>query len=180
MWQNEFESWGREKDFTDAMWKSQAVLDCAIREVAGSEAFPSFARLINHKGWTDGGAELGLDYYLPTRGRKNDTLYDIAEFRTRADALWTASGQVTLPSVSVKNVQPGNRHRDVKRVRKALLSEGLLRGGFGLSNHFGPRMQRAYREWQLKCGFTGADADGIPGFQSLSILGSKHGFTVVK
>ena len=86
-WQNEFESWGREKDFTPEQWKAAAAIDCAIREVAGAEAFPSFRRLINHKDWTDGTGGVSKTP-LPTVGRKNDTLYDAKDFRRNANALW--------------------------------------------------------------------------------------------
>lgn len=92
LWQTEFESWGKEQDFTPEMWKAQAVLDCAIREVAGKEAFPNFKRLINHKDWTDGTAGVSPTP-LPTVGRKNDTLYDARVFRDNAKALWKAQVQ---------------------------------------------------------------------------------------
>lgn len=88
LWQTEFESWGKTQDFTEAMWESQALHDCALREVAGPEAFPNFRRLINHASWTNGGRDLGLSYNLPTYGRKNDTLYPVSEFRRRANAAW--------------------------------------------------------------------------------------------
>lgn len=88
LWGTEFESWGRVQDFTPAMLDAQARMDCALREVAGKEAFPSFRRLVNHKGWTNGGLELGMIAKLPTYGRKNDTLYDAAVFRKNARARW--------------------------------------------------------------------------------------------
>lgn len=37
-----------------------------------------------------------------------------------------------------------------------------------------------YRQWQEKLGYKGKDADGIPGKESLTKLGKKHGFRVVK
>jgi len=86
-WQNEFESWGREPDFTPEMWKAQAAIDCALREVAGKESFPTFKRLINHKDWTDGTAGVSPTT-LPTVGRKNDTLYPASDFRKNAKAFW--------------------------------------------------------------------------------------------
>lgn len=89
LWGTEFESWGRVPDFTKPMWDAQARLDCALREVAGKDAFPSFRRLINHKDWTDGGPGLGMVSWLPTRGRKNDTLYGYQEFRRNARERWS-------------------------------------------------------------------------------------------
>lgn len=91
LWQTEYESWGRERDFTPEMWRAQAALDCAIREVAGAKSFPDFSRLINHSDWTNGGKQLGLNYWLPTRWRKNDTLYPARKFRKNAGALWDAN-----------------------------------------------------------------------------------------
>jgi hypothetical protein len=44
----------------------------------------------------------------------------------------------------------------------------------------GPLTRAAYKKWQQKLGFRGADADGIPGFTSLKRLGAKHGFGVVR
>lgn len=92
LWQTEFESWGREQDFTDGMWEAQALQDCALREVAGPEAFPDFRRLINHESWTNGGRDLGLSYRLPTFGRKNDTLYPVKDFRRNANKAWKQRG----------------------------------------------------------------------------------------
>ena len=179
LWQNEFESWGREPDFTRAMWAAAAAIDCALREVAGPEAFPDFTRLINHKGWTDGGPEMGLDYYLPTRWRKNDTVYNISEFRTRAQTLWDANVAKPVVTVSLRKAQPGKRNRHVKVVKRALLAEGLYRGTVGFTNWFGPRVVKAYTTWQLKCGVTGIAADGSPDLETLTALGNKHGFKVV-
>jgi hypothetical protein len=90
LWQTEFESWGRGQDFTDGMWEAQALQDCALRDVAGPDAFPNFRRLINHASWTNGGRDLGLTYNFATYGRKNDTLYPVREFRSRANAAWKA------------------------------------------------------------------------------------------
>lgn len=36
-----------------------------------------------------------------------------------------------------------------------------------------------YKAWQIKLGYTGADADGIPGKATLTALGDRHGFRVV-
>lgn len=175
-WNNEFESWGRTPDFTDEMWEAQAAIDCAIREVAGAEAFPDFSRLINHKGWTDGGPEMGLDYYLPTRGRKNDTLYDIARFRENAQKLWDLYVAPAKPVVRVQDVQPGQRNDSVKLVKEALIKEGLLTGTPVLTKHFGQRTQRAFRSWQKVLGYGQLEATGVPDKRSLRKLGKKYGW----
>ncbi len=66
-------------------------------------------------------------------------------------------------------------------VQKALELEGLLgvndtRWGRGA---FGTMTVAAYRTWQQRLGYSGSDADGIPGVTSLSKLGAKWGFQVV-
>lgn len=43
---------------------------------------------------------------------------------------------------------------------------------------WGPKTAAAYATWQRKCGFNGADADGIPGAESLTKLGAAHDFRV--
>jgi LysM repeat protein len=71
----------------------------------------------------------------------------------------------------------------VKTVEAALVDEGLLAKKYS-DGHFGSTTIEAYRKWQLKL-YPGAStkpggaADGIPGKESLTKLGDKHGFTVV-
>jgi hypothetical protein len=66
-------------------------------------------------------------------------------------------------------------------VQKALVLEGLLSDSdphWGRGS-FGSMTVSAYKAWQNRLGYVGADADGIPGQASLSRLGSKWGFHVV-
>lgn len=82
----------------------------------------------------------------------------------------------TRPAVSLSEVQRAARvapwsrpvakavRPDVERVREALKAEGF----------------RTYRAFQVSLGYTGADADGIPGDESLTVLGDRHGFRVVE
>jgi hypothetical protein len=71
----------------------------------------------------------------------------------------------------------------VKTVEAALVDEGLLSKAYS-DGHYGTTTVAAYSRWQLKC-YPGAStkpggaADGIPGKDSLTKLGAKHGFTVV-
>lgn len=66
-------------------------------------------------------------------------------------------------------------------VQQALVAEGFLsnsdtswgRGAFGSGT------VTAYKKWQLRLGYTGPDADGMPGLVSLTKLGAKHGFSVL-
>ncbi|NGO70632.1 N-acetylmuramoyl-L-alanine amidase [Streptomyces boncukensis] len=66
---------------------------------------------------------------------------------------------------------------EVKRVEHALAAEGLLASNW-VDGSFGTKTLTAYGTWQRRCGYTGRDADGIPGRNSLRALGKRHGFTV--
>lgn len=95
------------------------------------------------------------------------------------------------PKVSLKNViaaakadpKAAQGHAthpaDVKPVEAALHAEGLLAAKYASDGSFGSLTVDAYASWQRKCGYSGKDADGIPGETTLKKLGSKHGFTVV-
>ena len=67
---------------------------------------------------------------------------------------------------------------EVTRVEKALSKEGLLLSEH-VDGHYGTKTIEAYKKWQRKLGYTGDDADGLPGNTSLSALGKKYGFKVV-
>lgn len=66
----------------------------------------------------------------------------------------------------------------VRTVELALVAERLLDRALA-DGHYGTATKSAYAAWQRRCGYTGADADGIPGRSSLTKLGARHGFTVV-
>ncbi|MET9023697.1 peptidoglycan-binding domain-containing protein [Actinopolymorpha sp. NPDC004070] len=68
---------------------------------------------------------------------------------------------------------------DVRLVERALAAEGLLSSQYASDGSFGTRTVAAYARWQRRCGYSGADADGVPGSESLKKLGVKHGFRVV-
>ena len=61
----------------------------------------------------------------------------------------------------------------------ALLSLGLLDGTWAMDGYAGTKTRDAYKAYQRSLGFTGDDADGLPGKTSLSQLGQQFGFTVV-
>lgn len=67
---------------------------------------------------------------------------------------------------------------DVRPVEAALAAEGLLDKAYAYDGSFGSLSVEAYAEWQQRCGYSGADANGIPGRSSLARLGAKYGFTV--
>jgi len=66
---------------------------------------------------------------------------------------------------------------DVLPVEAALVKEGLLDAKYS-DGSFGSLTVTAYKAWQKQLGYSGKDADGIPGMQSLTKLGEKHGFKV--
>lgn len=65
----------------------------------------------------------------------------------------------------------------VKTVEDALVKEGFLARSLA-DGHFGTATVDAYALWQRRCGWTGDDADGIPGIASLRKLGARRGFDV--
>jgi hypothetical protein len=80
------------------------------------------------------------------------------------------------PVVRLLDVQPRKKNNSVALVQKALQKEvGLAKQA---SPVFNAATKAAYKKWQQKLGFTGTDADGIPGAKSLRALGKKHGFSV--
>jgi len=97
------------------------------------------------------------------------------------------------PRVSLKHVvyaalhdpaaaQGHTTHKtEVLIVERALKAEGLLAAHY-VDGSFGTKTLTAYARWQRSPaggGFTGADADGIPGEKSLRLLAARHGFHVV-
>ena len=65
----------------------------------------------------------------------------------------------------------------VRTVEAALVNAGLLAKTYS-DGHYGSTTITAYAKWQRHLGYTGKDADGIPGKNSLTALGKKHGFNV--
>ncbi|WP_406144203.1 peptidoglycan-binding protein [Streptomyces anulatus] len=68
-------------------------------------------------------------------------------------------------------------YAEAKTVEQALVKEGLLAKGLA-DGHFGSATVAAYAKLQRRYGYTGRDADGIPGKTTLTRLGKAHGFTV--
>lgn len=68
---------------------------------------------------------------------------------------------------------------DVNVVEVALAAEGLLVNAYAHDGSYGTSTVHAYAALQQRYGYTGTDADGIPGMSSLTRLGKAHGFTVI-
>jgi N-acetyl-anhydromuramyl-L-alanine amidase AmpD len=80
------------------------------------------------------------------------------------------------PVVKLSDLKPRQKNASVATVQKALQKEvGLAPQATPL---FNAATRAAYKKWQKSLGYTGADADGIPGRASLLKLGKKNGFTV--
>lgn len=118
---------------------------------------------------------------------------DVANFADVASLKRWANPAIVIPTVSLANVVYAAKHdpkapqghtthpADVKLVEHALNAEGLLPTKYSKDGSFGTLTIEAYQKWQQRCGFHGASAvDGIPGIESLTKLGSRHGFTVTR
>lgn len=68
---------------------------------------------------------------------------------------------------------------DVRLLEDALRAEHLLGDEFAHDGSYGSVTIQAYAAWQRSLGFHGADADGVPGTQSLTALARKHHLRVV-
>ncbi|MFD7702807.1 peptidoglycan DD-metalloendopeptidase family protein [Streptomyces caelestis] len=79
--------------------------------------------------------------------------------------------------VPLSQVKPGAHNDSVLVVQKALATAVGLDFSSG-PGFFGRLTQDAYAKWQRHLGFSGAQADGIPGEASLKKLGDRFGFKV--
>lgn len=68
---------------------------------------------------------------------------------------------------------------DVRPIEVALTAEGLLGDGYAHDGSYGTLTKNAMSRYQARFGFSGKDADGIPGKLTLTALGSHHGFKVI-
>ncbi|TJZ44221.1 hypothetical protein FCH28_31570 [Streptomyces piniterrae] len=79
--------------------------------------------------------------------------------------------------VSLSEVHPGAKNGSVLTVQYAL-EKAVGLDYSSAPGTFGPRTKEAYANWQRHLGFSGGDADGIPGKTSLKKLGAEYGFKV--
>ncbi|MER7485263.1 N-acetylmuramoyl-L-alanine amidase [Streptomyces sp. NPDC126497] len=128
--------------------------------------------VIAHKEWTNtkidprGFAMSGLRGRIATRLGQAPT-------RPVVDLSLLVEAALTDPAA------PGTpvTYSGVIHVERALAAEGLLAEGY-VDGHYGTTTVDAYAAWQRRLGYSGADADGIPGTSSLRALGDRHGFDV--
>lgn len=87
----------------------------------------------------------------------------------RANVKKALAAGPSAKSVHVSWLQPGKRNIDVLRVKRRLKKRGFFDGQ--MNNYFGKGLRKAYRKWQEHLGYTGHEADGLPGESSLERLG---------
>ncbi|WP_018350441.1 hypothetical protein [Longispora albida] len=104
-----------------------------------------------------------------------------------------AAGPAVLPAVDMELVllaaqvdppkpdtglTPGAKAH-VLPVEQALHAKGLLTSASAVDGHYGSSTISAYSAWQRQLGYTGIDANGLPGVTSLTKLGETR-YTVVR
>lgn len=102
---------------------------------------------------------------------------------------WSPDPSTGAPSVSLAHVVQAAHEdppapdghmtyrADVLPVEQALSAEGLLDHQY-VDGSYGTKTLTAYAAWQRESGFSGSDADGVPGMLTLRMLGARHGFMV--
>lgn len=183
-WGIEVESRGITPDWTPVQWTAVHRLTAVLLKMMGEGT----DHVLRHRDWAN--------------GRKVDTRYPLTQHRRAVQVELDRLANLGKPkpkpkpkpapkpvpprapshsvAVEVSNVQPGDRGGDVAVVQWALMSLGfdipLLRtkkAKYG--ENFGEQTKAAYRRYQLHLGYRGSDADGEPGFASLSALGKRTG-----
>lgn len=75
----------------------------------------------------------------------------------------------SVKTVRLSRLLPGKRNSDVIRVKRRLEKRGFYNGDH--NNYFSEELRKAYVKFQQHLGYTGHDANGIPGKTSLERLG---------
>lgn len=152
----EIENLGNGRDpYPDAQLAAVEKVAAAVCRAHGWAA----SRVIGHKEWTT---------------RKIDPTFSMAAMRTRiAKRLTTTTGgggsgsgtpAVTYePFPGAAFFATGRRSAVVTAMGKRLVAEGCGRYEVGPGPSWTPADRRSYAAWQHKLGYSGTDADGIPG-----------------
>jgi hypothetical protein len=186
LWGTEIDDPGNGKTINAKQIEAVGRMDAAFMKLCGWDEYA----LINHADWTDAGQWLKNPQGQADgpagryEGRKNDTLrqyYPASFWRTNAKKYVVgptppAPTPTPLKKVWLVSVQPGKRNQQVWTVQNALKQEGLYSGT--PTGYFDAATKAAYAKWQNRLGYTGTDANGVPGIQSLTNLGEKYKFVV--
>lgn len=130
------------------------------------------ASVIGHKEWTNTKID-PRGFTMADMRARVDTRLGTAPKRPVVDlSLLVAAARTDPPKAGSPVSYSGTIY-----VERALAAEGLLDSGY-VDGHFGSTTVAAYAAWQRRLGYSGADADGIPGLSSLRALGSRYGFDV--
>ncbi|MGX1548586.1 N-acetylmuramoyl-L-alanine amidase [Streptomyces adustus] len=157
------------------------------------------AALCRAHGWS----EKSVAGHKEVQPGKIDPSFDMDDFRadvkkqlaavhTKPGPVTPGAGTASKPRVDLSRLvraaktDPGARQGHVtymagtNLVEAALVRLGYLGRAFAGDGSFGSTTVAAYAKWQRHLGFTGADANGVPGKVSLTRLGDTSGlFTVV-
>ena len=80
-----------------------------------------------------------------------------------------------MATIKLSETGPGKSVANNKIVQDALRRQY---GSVVVDGIWGPQTKDYYARWQRSLGYSGDDADGVPGPASLTALGRKYGFTV--
>ena len=76
----------------------------------------------------------------------------------------------SVKTVHLSRLKPGKRNKEVILLKRRLKRRGFFDGKVNRV-YFGKNLQKAYAEYQRSLGYTGQDANGIPGRKTLRKLG---------
>lgn len=126
------------------------------------------AALLAHMGIKDVSKVFGHKEWAP--GRKIDpTGIDMNKFRAQVKK--ALDDGPSVKTVSLSKLQPGKRNKHILMVKHRLKKRGFIKSDTKLTNFFGGGLRAAYARFQKHLGYTGNDADGLPGKSSLEKLG---------
>lgn len=77
---------------------------------------------------------------------------------------------IPAPAIHLSNLKPGKRNNDVRRL-KLRMNRYFKRRPPIFGKKFGKVLQKRYAEYQRNLGYSGSNANGIPGKTSLEKLG---------
>lgn len=125
------------------------------------------AALLDWMGVKDVNRVFGHKEWAP--GRKIDPA-GVNMDKFRANVQKALDQGPSVQTVRLSRLKPGKRNSDVTKLKRRLTRRGLSSSD-ETTNFFGKGLRNDYRHWQRRLGYTGDDADGIPGESSLQKLG---------